>query len=83
MTESARLQNLGGVVRAGQSYQGKQGPDYIPGVSAQTVGSQALWLGSVTLPPHGGRTKPISTRTTSRPSTCSAARMWKCLRAGS
>ncbi len=57
MAESARLKNLGGVVRAGERYQGKQGPDYIPGVSAETVGSQALWLGSVTLPPRGGRTK--------------------------
>src|SRR4028119_783760 len=27
------------------------------GVSAETVGSRALWLGSVTLPPGGGRTK--------------------------
>ncbi|HVI77234.1 MAG TPA: hypothetical protein VM715_03550, partial [Candidatus Acidoferrum sp.] len=57
MTESAGLQNLGGVVRAGESYEGKQGPDYIPGISAETAGSQAIWLGSVTLPPHGGRTK--------------------------
>jgi uncharacterized RmlC-like cupin family protein len=57
MAESARLMNFGGVVHAGESYQGKQGPDYIPGVSAETVGSQALWLGSVTLPPRGGRTK--------------------------
>src|SRR5829696_8928207 len=57
MAQSARLKNFGGVVRAGESYQGKQGPDYIPGVSVETVGSQALWLGSVTLPPAGGRTK--------------------------
>src|SRR5918912_220736 len=57
MAESARLQNLGGVVRGGESYQGKQGPDYTPGVSAETVGSQALWLGSVTRPARGGRTK--------------------------
>ncbi len=57
MAESARLKKLGGVVRAGEIYQGKQGPNYTPGVSAETVGSQALWLGSVTLPPRGGRTK--------------------------
>ena len=57
MAESARLKNVGGVLRAGERYQGKQGPDYVPGVSAQTVGSQALWLGSVALPPRGGRTK--------------------------
>ena len=57
MAESTRLKDLGGVVRGGESYRGKQGPNYIPGVSAQTVGSRALWLGSVTLPPRGGRTK--------------------------
>jgi len=56
MTPSVRA-NLGSVVRAGESYHGKQGLDYTPGVSAQSVGSQAIWLGSVTLPPHGGRTK--------------------------
>ena len=57
MAESERLKDLGGVVRAGEIYQGKQGPNYTPGVSTETVGSQALWLGSVTLPPRGGRTK--------------------------
>jgi len=57
MAEAARLKDFGGVVRAGELYRGKQGPTYTPGVSAQTVGSRALWLGSVTLPPRGGRTK--------------------------
>lgn len=47
---------IGRVVRAGESYYGKQGPSYTPGISAATVGSQALWVGSVVLPP-GGRTK--------------------------
>ena len=56
MAQSVRA-NFGSVVRAGESYHGKQGLDYTPGVSAQSVGSQAIWLGSVTLPPHGGRTK--------------------------
>lgn len=56
MDGSARAA-VGRVVRAGQSYVGKQGPNYTPGVSAETVGAQALWLGSVTLPPCGGRTK--------------------------
>jgi len=51
-TEATR----GSVVRAGDRYRGKQGLDYTPGVSAETVGAQALWLGSVTLPP-GGRTR--------------------------
>ena len=47
---------FGRVVPAGESYRGKQGPAYTPGVSAETVGSLGLWLGSVVLPP-GGRTK--------------------------
>jgi uncharacterized RmlC-like cupin family protein len=57
MAKSARTENLGGVVLGGELYRGKQGLDYTPGVSAETVGSRALWLGSVTLPPAGGRTK--------------------------
>jgi uncharacterized RmlC-like cupin family protein len=32
------------------TYAGKQGPNHTPGVSAETAGSQGLWLGSVTLP---------------------------------
>jgi uncharacterized RmlC-like cupin family protein len=56
MTQSVRA-NFGRVVRAGESYHGKQGLNYTPGVSAQSVGSQAIWLGSTTLPPRGGRTK--------------------------
>jgi uncharacterized RmlC-like cupin family protein len=49
--------NVGSVVKAGQAYQGKQGPAYTPGVSAESVGAVGLWLGSVTLPPYGGRTR--------------------------
>ena len=56
MDQSLRA-NFASVVRAGESYHGKQGLDYTPGVSAQSAGSQAICLGSVTLPPHGGRTK--------------------------
>jgi len=43
------------VLAAGATYQGKQGPNYTPGISAETVGAEGLWLGSVVLPP-GGRT---------------------------
>jgi uncharacterized RmlC-like cupin family protein len=57
VAESGKLKSVGGVVRGGESYEGKQGLDYTPGVSAETVGSQALWLGTVPLPPGGGRTK--------------------------
>ena len=49
--------SFGRVVPAGTAYQGKQGPDYTPGISSATVGARALWLGSVTLPPGGGRTR--------------------------
>lgn len=44
-------------MHAGARYQGKQGPDYTPGISAESVGAHALWLGSVTIPPAGGRTR--------------------------
>jgi uncharacterized RmlC-like cupin family protein len=54
---SARGAYRGCVVRAGEGYEGKQGLNYAPGISAQSAGSQALWLGSGTLPPRGGRTK--------------------------
>ena len=40
----------------GAGYRAEQGSDYLPGVSAETVGAEALWLGIVTIPP-GGRTK--------------------------
>src|ERR671938_1523762 len=56
MAQSARA-NFASVVRAGEAYHGKQGLDYTPGVSAQSVGSKAIWLGSVTLPPQGGGTQ--------------------------
>ena len=49
--------HVGSVVRPGETYTGKQGPDYTPGVSAESVGAKALWLGSVTLPANGGRTR--------------------------
>lgn len=41
---------------SGIGYRAEQGSDYLPGVSAETVGAEALWLGIVTIPP-GGRTK--------------------------
>ena len=46
----------GRVVRGGAGYRAEQGSDYEPGVSAETVGSQVIWLGLITLPP-GRRTK--------------------------
>ena len=44
------------VVKGGKSYVSKQGTEYLPGVSAETVGSESLWLGVVTLQ-SGQRTK--------------------------
>jgi uncharacterized RmlC-like cupin family protein len=41
----------GYVVQGGESYVSKQGPEYTPGVSAETVGAKALFLGVVTLAP--------------------------------
>ena len=41
---------------SGTGYRAEQGSDYLPGVSGETVGAEALWLGIVTIPP-GGRTK--------------------------
>lgn len=44
------------VVNGGASYRARQGSDYCPGISAETAGARALWLGIVTLPP-GRRTQ--------------------------
>jgi uncharacterized RmlC-like cupin family protein len=44
------------VIRTTESYIGKQGPSYAGGVSAESVGSRAIWMGLITIPP-GGRTK--------------------------
>ena len=47
---------LGCVVRGSGTYESEQGPTYAPGVSAETVGAKALFLGVVTMFP-GARTK--------------------------
>jgi uncharacterized RmlC-like cupin family protein len=44
------------IVRGASMYEGKQGPTYAGGVSAESTGSKHLWLGRATIPP-GGRTK--------------------------
>jgi uncharacterized RmlC-like cupin family protein len=44
------------VVRGGEGYRAEQGSDYLPGISSETVGARALWLGIATIPP-GQRTK--------------------------
>ena len=44
------------VVKGGGGYRAEQGSDYLPGISAESVGAKALWLGIATIPP-GKRTK--------------------------
>ena len=44
------------VVKGSGEYRAEQGSDYLPGISAETVGAKALWLGIATIPP-GQRTK--------------------------
>ena len=46
----------GSVVKGGEGYRAEQGSDYLPGISAESVGAKALWLGIVTLQ-SGQRTK--------------------------
>ena len=56
MSTSTTLVATCRVVRQGNAYQGKQGPSYAPGVSAQSVGARGIWLGMVTIDP-GARTR--------------------------
>jgi len=44
------------VVRSTTMYEGKQGPAYAQGVSAETTGATGLWMGRVEIGP-GSRTK--------------------------
>src|SRR5262245_38923257 len=44
------------VVRGSLGYRAEQGSDYEPGISSETVGAKALWLGIATIP-SGHRTK--------------------------
>lgn len=46
----------GSVVQGAGSYTSQQGSVYAPGISAETVGAKAVFLGMVTIAP-GGRTK--------------------------
>ena len=55
-TSATKPGRKGVVVKSGTGYRAEQGSDYQPGVSTETVGSQMIWLGRVTLPP-GARTK--------------------------
>lgn len=52
----AGIAHAASVIRAGTKYRAEQGSDYEPGVSAETVGAKALFLGIASLP-AGGRTR--------------------------
>ena len=53
---AATTSRRGMVVKAAPEYRVQQGSDYRAGVSAETTGSQGIWLGLMALPP-GGRTR--------------------------
>jgi uncharacterized RmlC-like cupin family protein len=54
--DSLKDAKLGRVLRGSDTYESKQGSVYTPGISAETVGARALFLGVVTIPP-GQRTR--------------------------
>ena len=55
-TEAPAVQPTCRLVRAGEAFQGKQGLMYAPAISAETVGSKAIHMQLLTIPP-GGRAK--------------------------
>lgn len=58
-TDSPIMPEMGGrarVVHGSLRYRAEQGSDYEPGISCESVGAKALWLGIATIPP-GHRTK--------------------------
>lgn len=56
ITEAPAVNPTCRLVRAGEAFQGKQGLMYSPAISAETVGSQAIHMQLLTIPP-GGRAK--------------------------
>lgn len=56
MEKSMSSNRRGRVVSGASSYVSRQGSEYSPGISRETVGSQVLFLGVATIPPEG-RTK--------------------------
>lgn len=53
---AAATGRVGMVVKAAPEHRVQQGSDYRAGISAETTGSQVIWLGLMALP-AGGRTK--------------------------
>ena len=56
ITEAPTVPPTCRLVRAGEAFRGKQGLMYAPAVSAETVGSRAIHMQLVNIPP-GGRAK--------------------------
>ncbi len=56
ITEAPAVNPTCRLVRAGEAFQGKQGLMYAPAISAETVGSKAIHMQMLTIPP-GGRAK--------------------------
>jgi uncharacterized RmlC-like cupin family protein len=54
--QDAHGHDRGIVVKGSGAYVAQQGSEYLPGISAETVGAKAIWLGTATIPP-GVRTK--------------------------
>ena len=54
MTDDGPIEGVrkASVVKGGVGYRAQQGSDYLPGISAETVGAKSLWLGIVTIPPR-------------------------------
>lgn len=51
--DSPKTPRAGCVVQGSASYMSKQGSVYAPGISAESAGSQVVFLGVVTIPPEG------------------------------
>jgi uncharacterized RmlC-like cupin family protein len=45
------------VIRPGEPFAGRQGIDYVPGISAESAGAKGICLHLLTIPP-GGRARP-------------------------
>jgi uncharacterized RmlC-like cupin family protein len=56
MSATTRTKPTCAIVRAETTYEGKQGFSYFHGISAETVGAQAICMHLLTIPP-GGRAK--------------------------
>ena len=54
--QASHRHDRGVVVKGSDGYVAEQGSEYLPGISAETVGAKSIWLGVATIPP-GVRTK--------------------------